>query len=191
MTSSPVLVSLYPSSRKNCILYQTQTAIVSPVHHPFVHLTSRLEHLRCVCQVLLLLVTHTEVEVICYWPLLLSEFKWSKPRCQGGGPLPSSPCSSPAWYESRDLEVGDEREKYQSKDFLCLTLLSLLHTPGSRVLLANPSAPLGSQLLLFTQVALPQTWTFSSLFQGDLEPSWTLFIWSPTAWPPFPHASIS
>lgn len=36
------------------------------------------------------------------------------------------------------------------------SLLGVLH-PGSQVLAATPSAPLGAQLLHFTQVALPQT----------------------------------
>lgn len=38
---SPVLISFYPFSRKNGVWYQTQKAIVSPVHDPFIHLAKR------------------------------------------------------------------------------------------------------------------------------------------------------
>ena len=42
------------------ILHQTQTAIFSPIHRPFIHLANS-HWAPAVCQVLLLIITHTEV----------------------------------------------------------------------------------------------------------------------------------
>ena len=169
MSSNPVLISLYPFTRKAYILYQTQTAIVCPVRLPFVHLTSR-PWAPTVGQVL----THTEVEMICYWQLLLSEstvVQTTVPRRVG--PLPSSPCSSSAWYEGQDLEVGSGRGKYQPKDFLCLHPFFAHCTPGCQDQRRTPSHPqLPWVNTCYTSPRLPclRLWPFPPPSRKNLSP---------------------
>ena len=66
--------------------------------------------------------------------------------------------------------MGGRREKCQSTDLLCPDLFFECCTLGSQVLPATTSAPLGYQLLPFTQVALPLTSDLFPLRSKDLSP---------------------